>query len=113
MPAYNFKRRFAEAVKEGSKTQTIRKKRKRPTVVGDKIFLYTGMRTKQSEKIGEGICISVIPIYIMEGSVIVGLPGDTIQLYAHSAGAEELATYDGFEDWDMFIIFFEDHYKFS
>ena len=49
MPAYSFKKQFAAAVKDGSKTQTIRKKRKkRPTVVGDKIILYTGT--------GEGTC---------------------------------------------------------
>lgn len=37
MPAYNFKAQFAEAVESGRKQQTLRKPRKRPTRVGDKL----------------------------------------------------------------------------
>lgn len=40
---------------DGSKTQTIRKPRKHPIKVGDKLFIYWMLRTKGCEKLGEGI----------------------------------------------------------
>ena len=46
MPIINFKPEFAELVASGKKRQTIRKIRKRPFKVGDKLYLYTGLRTK-------------------------------------------------------------------
>lgn len=47
MPIINFKPEFAELVASGKKRQTIRAMRKRPFKVGDKLYLYTGLRTKQ------------------------------------------------------------------
>jgi len=49
MPALNFKKQFSPSVRDGSKLQTIRMKRKHPIKVADKLFLYTGMRTKQHD----------------------------------------------------------------
>jgi hypothetical protein len=43
MPAYNFKSEFARAVELGTKRQTIRRRRKRPTKVG-----YNGLRARTS-----------------------------------------------------------------
>ena len=51
MPALNFKKQFAEKVETGEKRQTVRAKRKRAFVVGDKLYLYTGMRTKYCRKL--------------------------------------------------------------
>lgn len=45
---------------DGSKTQTIRKPRKHPIKEGDKLFIYFGLRTKQCEKLGEGIVTKVV-----------------------------------------------------
>lgn len=59
MPALNFQDRFAALVESGQKQQTIRAPRKRPIEVGDRIYLYTGMRTQQCRKLGEGIVTSV------------------------------------------------------
>jgi hypothetical protein len=56
MPAFNFKKEFAEAVEFGYKQQTIRALRKdgRPHCkVGDTIKLYTGMRTKSCRLLDE------------------------------------------------------------
>lgn len=33
---------------------------------GDRLFLYTGMRTKQCRKLGDGSCTQVVPIRIAE-----------------------------------------------
>jgi hypothetical protein len=62
MPAYNFKPRFIEPIKAGTKTQTIRPVgRRRHARPGERIQLYTGMRTSVCKKILERdpICISV------------------------------------------------------
>ncbi len=45
---------------DGSKTQTIRLPRKRPFKQGDKLYIYWKPRTKQCEKLGEGVISSVI-----------------------------------------------------
>lgn len=72
MPALNFKTRFAKAVAAGEKTQTVRAIRKdgRDPKVGDNLYLYTGMRTKQCRKIADARCISVEPVVIDQPDVI-------------------------------------------
>lgn len=51
MPAYSFQQRFVPMVKEGTKKQTIRTFRKSPPRIGQKAHLYTGMRTKNCQKL--------------------------------------------------------------
>ncbi len=46
MVAYNFNPRFALAVVHGAKRQTIRAPRKRHARLGERLQLYTGMRTR-------------------------------------------------------------------
>jgi hypothetical protein len=83
MPAYNFKRAFADAVRAGvgqafaarhpevrPKRQTIRKRRKRRTRAGETLYLYVGQRTKRCEKLGEATCRAVVPIVIHEGGAV-------------------------------------------
>lgn len=43
-----------EKLLDGSKTQTIRKPRKYPIKLGDRLFIYWKLRTKECEKLGEG-----------------------------------------------------------
>ena len=57
MPAINFQPRFADLVASGAKTQTIRKSNR--FKVGDTVQLYTGQRTKQCRKLGEGVVTEV------------------------------------------------------
>jgi len=45
---------------DGSKTQTIRKPRKHPIKVGDKLFIYWKLRTKGCEKLGEAIVTKIV-----------------------------------------------------
>lgn len=62
MVAINFMPQFAEAVEDGSKRQTIRANaRCKP---GDRLQLYTGMRTKTCRKLMDAICIRVRPVMI-------------------------------------------------
>jgi hypothetical protein len=68
MPAYNFKARFCELVENGSKRQTIRRRRARPTRIGDTLYLYTGMRRPGARLLRTVTCLSVEPI-TMKGNV--------------------------------------------
>jgi hypothetical protein len=81
MVAINFKSEFAEDVEFGVKRQTIRAKaRCKP---GDKLQLYTGMRTSQCRLLTEGVCKSVTPVKIcatemyLNGKLLI--PGDALQ----------------------------------
>src|SRR5579859_6979563 len=102
MVAYSFRPRFVAAIKIGlglpvqiedrdpesttmllPKRQTIRAVGdKRHAQPGEKIQLYTGMRTKHCRKIGEAVCVSVqaiefnvnqhsMPI-MLDGALMVG-----------------------------------------
>lgn len=64
MPAYNFQTQFVPMILNKAKPHTIRKPRKNPTEAGDWIYMYTGLRTKQSKKFAESIVIAVTPIII-------------------------------------------------
>ena len=102
MPALNFKKEFADLVESGKKTQTIRRPWKRPIYTGDKLYLYTGMRTKSCRKLGEGVCKSVKQITISsDGWVNV----DHIEF-----PASRIAYKDGFNSVEDFIGFFLKRY---
>lgn len=44
---------------DGTKTQTIRKPRKHPLKVGDKLYIYWMLRTKECQKLGEAIITKI------------------------------------------------------
>lgn len=104
MPAYNFQKQFVPKILDGSKLHTIRRRRKRSTRAGDRLLLYTGMRTKQCELIAVTGCVKVVPILI-----------STIGNGDLSFGAEwltrdeqiALAKADGFDDIAEFFKFFK------
>lgn len=82
MVAYNFQSQFAELVETGKKCQTIRPKaRCKP---GDKLQLYTGMRTKACRKLRDAICTHVFPI--------------TMPLRDNPLITDAFAQVDGFKD---------------
>jgi hypothetical protein len=47
---------FKRKIPDGTKTQTIRKLRKKPIRVGEHLYHYFGLRTKHCKKLGESIC---------------------------------------------------------
>ena len=55
MGAWNFKKQFADVVRRGEKRQTIRRRRAdgRDPRIGERMALYTGMRTSSCRKLGE------------------------------------------------------------
>jgi hypothetical protein len=51
MVAYSFNKQFVPLIQSGHKRQTIRANRKRHARVGETVQLYTGMRTRDCQKI--------------------------------------------------------------
>lgn len=109
MPGYNFKAQFADDVESGKKAQTIRPRRKRPTKVGDMLYMFTGMRTKQCRKLGQWRCTSVEPIEIYEhGIAFVGIEHELRWLSDDKL--KQLARDDGFKDIYRLYDFFSKQY---
>jgi len=106
MALLGFKNRFASRILDGSKRQTIRKKRKHPIVAGETLHLYTGLRTKNAKKLATPLAkevwwvvieynrpVSAIRVYTHQGGVLVD------KLESHKE-LNEFARLDGFDSWD-------------
>lgn len=122
MPLINFKKQFATAVAMGSKCQTIRKTRVTPIKKGDTLHLYSGLRTKEREKLLVAKCKSVQDIEIgfretvqfeksdgkvrtiQNGSIKVTIDSKILS----KDQLEGLAKADGFKDIYEFADFFKD-----
>ena len=105
MPALNFNRRFADAVKSGRKTQTVRrvwKNNRFPFRTGVPIYLYTAQRTRRSRRIGTATCTGTEPISISrEDGVVLGnrkLTGAELEAFARA---------DGFKNSSELFQFFD------
>lgn len=95
MVAYNFQGRFADLVEAGQKCQTIRQKaRCKP---GDRLQLYTGMRTKACRKLRDAVCTHVQPL--------------TLPLRDNPLITDAFARADGFKDSKEMQAWFYDRYK--
>lgn len=104
MPAYNFKPQFVAAIRDGDKTQTIRRPRRRPTVKGDRLTLYTGMRQKGCRLILHTTCTGV-------RSVMIAEEGLTLAGKRQSApAADRFAHADGFTSYFEMRAFFRKQY---
>ncbi|PKN71219.1 MAG: hypothetical protein CVU54_02010 [Deltaproteobacteria bacterium HGW-Deltaproteobacteria-12] len=106
MPVFNFLKQFADKVERGEKRQTIRAKRRdgRNSRVGDKLYLYTGMRTKSCRKLGAVICTSVQQITIDRHGINI----DGVWLLRQEE--VQLAIADGFEGiYEMKCFFNKEH----
>lgn len=105
MPAYSFQERFADDILSGQKRHTIRRRRKRATRPGDRLYLYIGMRTKRCRLIGEAKCSGVESINIYPGRLVIR-DGRRMS----KPDIDTLAKCDGFENTDEFFSFFEERY---
>lgn len=107
MPAYNFMKVWVPKILDGSKAQTIRRRRKRPTVSGDTLYLYTGQRTKYCQLIGHAPCIEVTPVILYPWERMISIDG-----FRRSWGSsKEIALKDGFENIFEFYDFFKRYDK--
>lgn len=64
MGLYNFQKRFAPYVEEGSKRHTIRARRKHEDKPGATMHLFTGLRQKGARLLGRFPCVRVESILI-------------------------------------------------
>lgn len=103
MVAYNFQAQFADAVESGQKRQTVRAPRKdnRHAKQGDRLQLYTGLRTKSVRKLitPDPICTLSKPLEISTSAVIIygwGRPHP-----------DHFASQDGFTIFDALLSWFE------
>jgi len=107
MPIYNFKSRFADAVRSGVKKQTIRARGKRkPPKVGELAHCYTGLRTKHVCPLGVFPIVRVEFISISSRSRSVCVPREPVWRLMDEAEIEQLARDDGFASADEFFAFF-------
>ena len=98
---------FIDKILSGEKRQTIRKAggKWENVKAGDKLTLYTGLRTKECRKLGEAEVESIEDITITKNdSVIIN------DCYWSYELIDELAKKDGFEHVENFLKFFHDHY---
>ena len=125
MPSLSFQKQFvpgilamldkdyATRLKIKPKTTTIRATRKRPFKKGDKLFLFSGLRTKYCQRLGTVICLKAEDIEISEwrtgdphNVIMFKLDGSTIS----AREINKIATDDGFYDWgDMIAWFRKNH----
>lgn len=75
MPAYSFQERFVPMVLDGSKCQTIRKRRlKGYAKAQDPLYLYYGMRTSHCKLLRKEICEEALTIVITKDKGLYVLP---------------------------------------
>ena len=103
MVAYNFQRQFADKVASGEKSQTIRAERRdgRHAKVGDRLQLYTGMRTKACRKLRDPdpVCVVSRRIEIHDDRIVLHVDGRTVNGRS-SVATESMARADGFADFN-------------
>lgn len=106
MVAYSFKPRFVAPILAGAKRQTIRADRKRHARQGERLQLYTGMRTRSCKAIGTAHCLGADPITLrFKLWPYVYLPWggyddpDTLRAFAMA---------DGFPDWEAMTDFWRE-----
>lgn len=101
MVAIGFKKAFAPDVEARRKKQSIRANNR--FRVGQRLQLYTGMRTRQCRKLSaeDPVITSVESVVVDEDFISVG---GKILDYVDRA---RMAVADGFADWAAFEAFFE------
>jgi hypothetical protein len=104
MVAFNFMAQFAPLVAARVKCQTIRQTAR--AAAGDRIQLYTGMRTKKCRKLvyPDPACILVDYVGIRPEHLTLG------NTKLHAGTADDFAVRDGFEDYDDMVEWFREKY---
>lgn len=102
---------FIEKILSGEKRQTIRRASPKweNVKVGDKLTLYTGLRTKQCRKLGEAVVESVGKVAFYQAGLIGAITRDG-EFWLTEDEVDELVMRDGFDDVYDFWQFFDAHY---
>lgn len=87
MVAYSFRPRFVDRIvaglepgelMPGMKRQTVRAPRARHARPGEVLQLYTGMRTRQCQHLGNARCVAVEPVVLLLEPPCLVIVGDTM-----------------------------------
>ncbi len=105
MPSFNFQKRFAELVEFGSKNTTIRPKRRNAPREDQTALLFTGLRTKNTRRLGASPIVDVSHIEISTAGNI-DVDGQMLSVKQ----SEELACADGFESLTELVEWFDENY---
>lgn len=103
MVAFNFKKQFVDDVESGRKLQTIRRRAR--AAAGDKVQLYTGMRTATCRKLRDAVCIGVDSVSITPTGPFFGQPG------WWPKDKDVFAQRDGFKSYAKMYQWFVDTYQ--
>lgn len=98
-----FKRQFASGVADGTKRQTVRRERSdrlRP-MVGDRVTLYTGLRTAKCERIGAGTVTACFGLMIRFEDGALFFDGEQVSHLRAETFAQQdgFGSYDEMQDW--------------
>ena len=98
MVAYSFRPQFVDPILAGLKRQTIRAERKRHAREGERLQLYTGMRTRRCRLIGTTTCIGAtnLRLFLAERRAE---SLDTGNAWTTAEETDAFAAADGFQDW--------------
>lgn len=100
MPILSFNKRFVGKIKNGSKRQTIRALRKYPIRSGDKLYLYTALRTKYAKKLRDVHCKMTEQIKITRRGITIYSMNIPVAFYpGNHIATDAIARNDGFKDW--------------
>ena len=105
MVAYSFKKQFGPPILAGTKAQTIRAERvgrSRHVRPGERVQLYTRMRTRQCKRLGEALYLEVSPIRM---DLILGRVAFGEREISGVPNLHAFAMQDGFRDWWELIAF--------
>ncbi|MCJ2015231.1 hypothetical protein [Methylobacterium sp. J-076] len=109
MVAYSFKKQFGPPILAGTKAQTIRAERvgrSRHARPGERVQLYTGMRTRQCRRLGESQCTEVLPVrfaFSKRGAAELMQIGERYLITR--AQMDAFAQADGFDDLEAMAGF--------
>ena len=103
---------FIDKILSGEKRQTIRRNSPKwaNVKVGDKLTLYTGLRTLHCRKLGEAVVESITPITLQSVSCWIEAHTPLEDFLLSLSDVQDLAHRDGFESLRDFFLFFYNTY---
>jgi hypothetical protein len=112
MVAYSFQKLFVPMIRSGRKAHTIRADRmgrSRHARPGERLQLYTALRTVHCQLIGTATCSAVEPVRLQPLPVAGFVQLNSTWLTAR-AELNDFAWADGFHDWEELCAFWKRHH---
>lgn len=98
---------FKDKILSGEKRQTIRKVRKNPIKVGDRLQLYWYQRSANNELLFDTVCTDIVPVRIEENQVSYFVKCSKNVLEKLIKNLDKFAIADGFDNWNHMRNWFQ------